>query len=175
MPNHVCNKVEFHGEPNDVKAVLNLIAGDDGRAIDFNKILPMPDYIFRGDLGIEEEKKYGKNNWYDWSIENWGTKWNAYETERVDDNTIKFETAWSCPVGMYRKLTEICNSYNVYMTGCWCDEDYDGGNIGNFDSEDGDFNYWYEDDPKEISYIYLETWGYDIYDELTDEDEDEDE
>ena len=35
MPNHVCNKVEFHGEPNDVKAVLNLIAGDNGEAIDF--------------------------------------------------------------------------------------------------------------------------------------------
>ena len=37
-------------------------------SIDFNKVIPMPDYIFQGNLGMAEREKYGKENWYDWSI-----------------------------------------------------------------------------------------------------------
>ena len=54
----------------------------------------MPENIFRGNLGRRELELYGKNNWYDWSCKNWGTKWNARYVE-VYDNSISFETAWS--------------------------------------------------------------------------------
>lgn len=36
---------------------------------------------------------HGAPTWYDWCIEHWGTKWNAYENEQIDKDTIAFETA----------------------------------------------------------------------------------
>ena len=49
-------------------------------------------------------------NWYDWNIENWGTKWdvNLDFVERVSENTIVlgFNTAWSPPIELYDYLTE---------------------------------------------------------------------
>lgn len=51
---------------------------------------------------IELGKKYlhnisdhGCKTWYEWCNRNWGTKWNAYWIEQIDDNTIMFKTAWS--------------------------------------------------------------------------------
>lgn len=54
----------------------------------------MPESIFCGNLGPEELDLYGKDNWYDWALENWGTKWNACFAE-VNGNHIIFDTAWS--------------------------------------------------------------------------------
>ena len=50
-------------------------------------------------------------NWYDWNIDNWGTKWNAYDTE-LSDTGILFYTAWESPsdellVAIYEKLKNI--------------------------------------------------------------------
>ena len=36
------------------------------------------------------------DNWYDWSCENWGVKWDP-EIELVDDDQISFFSAWSAP------------------------------------------------------------------------------
>ena len=52
------------------------------------------------DKGITQQmsddmiKKHGSNNWYDWSFNNWGTKWGDCDLE-IDDGLIKYETAWS--------------------------------------------------------------------------------
>lgn len=103
MPNHIQNRVTFDCSEEKLNEILTAIQKDSGEngnfgpgTVDFNKIIPMPDNIFKGLLGTEEKKIYGKNNWYDWSIENWGTKWNAYSFSR-DGNTIGFQTAWSAP------------------------------------------------------------------------------
>ena len=46
---------------------------------------------------------------YDWSVENWGTKWDAsiydYSFEK-DENRLRlnFDTAWSPPITFYEKL-----------------------------------------------------------------------
>lgn len=40
------------------------------------------------------KENYGFFHWYDWRIENWGTKWNS-EDVCLDGNTFGFETAWS--------------------------------------------------------------------------------
>ena len=41
-------------------------------------------------------KKYGFDNWYDWSLHNWETKWGVYDKE-YDDGRYSFTTAWSPP------------------------------------------------------------------------------
>ena len=46
---------------------------------------------------------------YGWSLENWGTKWEAsiIDWERFDDEnvTVYFETAWGPPIALYDYLT----------------------------------------------------------------------
>ena len=41
-------------------------------------------------------KKYGFDNWYDWRLHNWGTKWGAYDKD-FSDGRYSFSTAWSPP------------------------------------------------------------------------------
>lgn len=55
---------------------------------------------------FENEKKYGYKDWYYWRIANWGTKWDAYDQCKVDENTIAFNTAWSDPAPVMEKLAK---------------------------------------------------------------------
>jgi hypothetical protein len=59
--------------------------------------------------------KYGSDNWYDWTLRNWGTKWGAYDTGEweVNDNhpcgnttaTINYNTAWSPANAFFEKAS----------------------------------------------------------------------
>lgn len=51
MPNHVTNRIKFLGNQEGIDKVLQLIKSD-GKCISFDKIIPMPNNIYRGDLGI---------------------------------------------------------------------------------------------------------------------------
>ena len=93
MPNYCNNCLTIKGNSDTTKKIIDFVRSEES-AFDFNKIVPMPDYIYQGAVGPKEEKIYGKNNWYDWSIENWGTKWNS-EDVLIDGDEIQFLTAWS--------------------------------------------------------------------------------
>lgn len=163
MPNHVTNKIEFYGEKENIKRVLDIINGED-ECIDFNKIIPMPENIYRGNLGEEERRLYGKNNWYDWSIVHWGTKWNAYSSSLDKENdAIYFDTAWSSPIPVLDALATLCYEHQVSFNGMWADEDR-GYNIGIFESDcDGDepwFSFEYLEDRSNEAYeVYVELKG----------------
>jgi len=104
MPNNVLNEVIFRGVGKEAQdsIIEKVVKGD---FVDFNVLVPMPLNIWKGDLGTNEEKAFGKKNWNDWSHENWGTKWNAYYGKKSDEFiartestlTIRFQTAWSPP------------------------------------------------------------------------------
>lgn len=67
MPNHVTNKLLFH--PCTEKRFNEILAdlqkeGAEPCSIDLGRIIPEPEGLFMGDLGVEEMKKYKDNNWY---------------------------------------------------------------------------------------------------------------
>ena len=68
MPNHVTNKLLFHPcteqRFNEILADLQKEGAEHG-SIDLGRIIPEPEGLFMGDLGVEEMKKYKDNNWYD--------------------------------------------------------------------------------------------------------------
>ena len=48
--------------------------------------------------------------WYDWRVQNWDTKWDAYDVAVTDDDPecleIEFNTAWSPPEAVCNKIRE---------------------------------------------------------------------
>lgn len=142
MPNHIQNRVTFECSEERLAEVLSAIAKDNVEAengksgpgtIDFEKIIPMPENIFRGNLGQKERELYGSDNWYDWSISHWGTKWNSY-SNYSEGHTISFQTAWSAPHPVLERLAEMFP--DVGITHKWADEDI-GMNCGEHEYADG--------------------------------------
>ena len=109
MPNWTENNVLFVGKKKQLETLKTMLKSKDND-FDFNNIVPMPKNIYRGLLGREEEEKYGKNNWYHWSIDNWGTKWNSVDTT-VEENgstlSYNFMTAWDCPREIVNALMKM--------------------------------------------------------------------
>ncbi len=59
----------------------------------------------------ELRRKYGTDNWYDWCLDKWGTKWEVSESYLDDWNesslNYTFNTAWSPPEGIYNELERL--------------------------------------------------------------------
>jgi len=98
----------------DREAFLKKLRGDgEKEVIDFEAIIPSPDNMFTGNLGDADREqcaREGRPNWYDWQVENWGTKWNAYEQSFCDNGygelEVSFDTAWSAPFPIIAALRE---------------------------------------------------------------------
>ncbi len=118
-----------------------------------------------GKQAVENIDLYNFTDWYSWCCDNWGTKWNASDTE-VSGNCVWFQTAWSCPEGIIQKLAEICVKYNVAFKGCFADEDA-GSNSGEFSSRGG-INY-FETDSEAARETFVELWDYDPWSEEEEE------
>jgi len=160
MPNHITNIIEINNASwQRLDEILEAIKVDEIGlgSIDFNKIIPMPDNIYYGNLGSEKLKKYGENNWYDWSIKNWGSKWNSYGYDcfpeyEAGNNTIQFNTAWSC---VNKILEELSKMYpDVEFKYKWADEDF-GYNVGYSSWKNGEYlELVYLDDGSKEAYEF---------------------
>jgi hypothetical protein len=130
MPNWCSNNVEFHND--DVAEVAKLEAhlqfldkrkkGESAEAGLFAYFVPRP--------------PEAEDNWYDWNVSNWGTKWEAsiYSWTKENDNsiTINFDTAWSPPTALYEFLagnTEWYVTATYYEPGM----SFVGSNVGGYD------------------------------------------
>ena len=133
MPNHVTNIITYEGDRKQIAEMLEAIKNNELGigTVDFQKIIPMPDDIYTGDLGPKERELYGEKNWYDWRRANWGTKWNCYGYEEGIDysqtDSLWFQTAWSAPHPILQKLTEMFPE--IEFKHQWADEDI-GYNCG---------------------------------------------
>ena len=114
MPNWCYNHLNISGNEKQLqKFVEKSITGiKENDEFSFNGTYPMPNTlnITSGThLSFIEKikryiniKLYGHDNWYNWSIANWGTKWDACEPH-IDNNdinffSVSFDTAWGPPI-----------------------------------------------------------------------------
>lgn len=126
MPNWVRTVINIQSRNrNSIKQIFDYTKSEKS-VFDFNKIIPMPSNIYRGNLGNKEREMYGENNWYDWCTSNWGTKWNACDAE-LTENGFVFDTAWSCPHKVIEQLSKTFTSVTIDYA--WSDEDI-GSNCG---------------------------------------------
>jgi len=92
------------------------------------------------DFPIEESirrlQEYGYDNWYDWHVANWGTKWAACDAD-VDftetSMTARFDTAWSPPEPIYHALADKFPDLEITWhwdePGCGQSGDLDTGEV----------------------------------------------
>ena len=139
MPNHCYNRVTLYPAGSDTpKAIADIekIKGFFEDENTFNHIIPEPDWLNiplmssdnrftkygnDGELPIIQQDRYGESRrfqstgiadqrWYDWRVQNWDTKWDAYDVEVTDDDPenmeITFNTAWSPPEAICHALRE---------------------------------------------------------------------
>ena len=67
MPNHIYNVVTFDCPHERASEILQAVEmeGCALGSIDFEKLIPMPDDVYRGALGMKEMERYpGDKNWY---------------------------------------------------------------------------------------------------------------
>ena len=97
MPNHTDNRVILsHDDTKMIDMIYNIMNTENTPLC--QTLIPMDEALLDGD-------------WYHWRLNNWGTKWDIYDTHctRVDANTLvlNFYTAWSPPFHIYDKLTDM--------------------------------------------------------------------
>jgi hypothetical protein len=108
MPNWCTNRVDVVGAPEDVTAFRNAVANHD-MVFSLNKIVPRPpEFDGKKDTTKARDEelrdlttKYGAADWFTWSVQNWGTKWDVCVStlEEFGPGEIRytFDTAWGPP------------------------------------------------------------------------------
>lgn len=137
MPNHISNKLKVIGTNKQIKEVLDFIKIDEiGAGIDFNKITPMPKWVYGSNpdvhgISMTDEEKWGEENTsLNWARRNWGTKWCGYQQpdSRNTEDTIYFQTAWSGIPELIQKIAWIFP--DVVIEYSFADEDLGSSNCG---------------------------------------------
>lgn len=111
MPNWVYSYVKITGAEEEIAKFRELAGKEAPSDIkDGQLIYEAKDLSFWNFIEPEDKEQYFLENWYDWNIEHWGTKWDACQTERClqEKNELhyRFETAWSIPEPVFRVMAE---------------------------------------------------------------------
>jgi hypothetical protein len=115
MPNWNENKLSIMDCSPELESYLK------ENGLSFNKIKPTPPELLEG------------NGWYDWRLQNWGTKWDLSEEEQRDvadqlisesaDFQATFMTANSPPIEAIAALSEMFPhdqfTLDYFESGCW--------------------------------------------------------
>ena len=138
MPNWCNNNLTLeHEDPAMIKRAYDALQ----RGEFLNEFIPVPEdlkitagYLGDGDEQKELERKtaenrekYGYGNWYDFQVNEWGTKWDVGGDGQSDIHPdgkmlhTSFDSAWSPPVNAYYKLEELGFTVNaMYYEGGMC-------------------------------------------------------
>ena len=134
MPNHCHNRVTFYSDNTADVEQLKKIFEDENV---FTQFIPEPDWsnqpLMSSDVQglVYDRGKVGElpidgkfpstgrvdDRWYDWRIQNWDTKWDAYDVVVTDDDPecteIEFNTAWSPPEAICNAIREQYEDVSV--------------------------------------------------------------
>lgn len=122
----------------------NAVLGEDGQPLmkevilekfTFDKLFPTPKELLAdvdpiphkegedaeayGKRMHELIEKYGHSGWYNWRVSNWGTKWDASESDwDLEDGllTVHFQTAWAPPIGWLENVAAQFAELTFKMT-----------------------------------------------------------
>ncbi len=136
MPNHCYNRVSVYSDnEQDIQTLFDIFENGTNPKNDltvFGQIIPEPNWKeipVGGKLPVMDKREFGMGlsfestdeegrpqmtqdaRWYDWRIQNWGTKWDCYdltidESELPNGFEASFNTAWSPPEDIYNALKE---------------------------------------------------------------------
>lgn len=113
-----------------------------------------------GKKAVDNVLTHGAMDWYGWSCENWGTKWNACNTQIPDPETaeVYFETAWS-------PVPQVMLALSEQHFECAFEYEYAEEQSGNFAGhcvyEAGDIivDESFDSDSKECYEMFFKLWG----------------
>ena len=151
MPNYCNNNIVITGPNSVIDKIEKIANGNKGDLLQY--FYPMPKALqdttapLQKDATKEEKakakenlKKYGYDNWYDWRVENWGTKWDIMEFYNInrkeigeDESEISlgFDTAWAPALGAYEKFIDENSNCSLkayyYEPGCDFMGEWDNG------------------------------------------------
>ena len=160
MPNWCSNTITISGEPEKIKEFVEFLEEKDGKEW-FDFFRPTP----------EELKEEG---WYQWNVDNWGTKWNSDAQDwSVDEDfstvTFWFDSAWSPPVELYKYITE---NTDFSVEAEYCEEGV--GFVGRFvNGEEETYEYEDLEDLDDIPEELVENWN--LRENMAEWEEDDDE
>ena len=103
--------------------------------------------------GVRNYFELGHATWYEWSRENWGTKWNSYSLSGLPEKSVSpfefsFDTAWSFPTPIFKKLAE---KFPLLEFECCCfDEGWGFAGDGCFNPSDDKFCFEIVDATEEL-------------------------
>ena len=174
MPNWCNNHIEIIGPKHKVDALIE--GAKKGEFL--NTLYPMPKELVDTENSNDTEKMSkqpvvdGHNNWYDWRVDKWSTKWDVdvydgsiQEQEELfgkDDGDKKvafgFDSAWSPPIGACETYLQNNNDMSIRLTyyepgmdfmGVWEDFD-DRCYTCSVDAPTSDSDFWETEDGKHI-------------------------
>ena len=129
MPNWCMNELIVSGKAKDLavfKAQAHRPAKGDECEVDFciARFIPIPEEL----VGTRAPslkpnprliKKYGNDNWYDWCVKNWGTKWDVEgQAAGVSKGKLgyTFDSAWAPPSQALQKISEMYPTLKFTLT-----------------------------------------------------------
>jgi len=129
---------EFIPIPEDLNPPESLRIGS------FQKLSSEEFQTLQSEWRNKNQDKYGYASWYEFCMDNWGTKWdvgndpsfgNTMDDRKPKSVTLNFQSAWSPPIGVFQKMTE--EGYHVTA------DYYEPGMayVGRYTSQDGDECY----------------------------------
>jgi len=162
MPNWCNNTVEIgHSDPAKIKELVTAV--NEGKFLNYCRPVPEALQIVAGRVGADDNPEqialqeqtmnnlsvYGYATWYDFCVNEWGTKWDvdAIETIElegdVDHITFGFDSAWSPPTVAMEYLTEQGFTVKLYyyepgmaFAGVWGNGDDDYYELGGMSSKE---------------------------------------
>ena len=127
MPNWCNNTITLTGPKAKITKIYEKAKEDNAF---LQQLYPMPTQLEDTTSPAPKEGKVqplvdGHDNWYDWRVDNWSTKWDVdvEGLELSDDGTTItgwFDSAWAPPIGAYEHFltnNEDCSISSLYYEG----------------------------------------------------------